>query len=448
LRLTRKSVLLFWMVGIILSMCTACTETTLKPEAALWGHWAVVAGQGGEPPLANNLIFYEDGRLVMDGEHSQPALYVVIAPGRMKLTRGDEILVLNYSVDEGMLQLNTEGKNQRFTYLGEPEIAVLSTAVSQVSPTAPEPLTLQPPTFTPTILLITSTPDLPTSTPVLPTATEAIPTQTPTDSLEDFYVDVKVIPKDGMVMVFVPEGEFIMGTNPNEDPFFWGAEGPAHEVYVDAFWIARPNNPTGNLFSKGLILKLARRFPQKWFIVDEAFIQFLADWKTNSLLTENPIPNILVLHSLTKFFAIAGLRLGGIVGSEPAISRLKKAKEPWTINGIADRVASLLVKCSDYEEETRSLVKQECSRVFNGLQAVEGIIPYPSSSNYILSQWVKSGNLDDLLRYLLLNGAYVRDCRNFPGLEKNFFRIGLKKPKDNDLLLSLLLSFQPSQSGL
>jgi formylglycine-generating enzyme required for sulfatase activity len=237
LRLTRKSVLLFWMVGIILSMCTACTETTLKPEAALWGHWAVVAGQGGEPPLANNLIFYEDGRLVMDGEHSQPALYVVIAPGRMKLTRGDEILVLNYSVDEGMLQLNTEGKNQRFTYLGEPEIAVLSTAVSQVSPTAPEPLTLQPPTFTPTILLITSTPDLPTSTPVLPTATEAIPTQTPTDSLEDFYVDVKVIPKDGMVMVFVPEGEFIMGTNPNEDPFFWGAEGPAHEVYVDAFWI-------------------------------------------------------------------------------------------------------------------------------------------------------------------------------------------------------------------
>jgi histidinol-phosphate/aromatic aminotransferase/cobyric acid decarboxylase-like protein len=127
---------------------------------------------------------------------------------------------------------------------------------------------------------------------------------------------------------------------------------------VDALWIARPNNPTGNVISKGLILKLAHRFPQKWFIVDEAFVQFLSDWKTNSLLTENPVPNILVLHSLTKFFAIAGLRLGGIVGSEPVISRLKKAKEPWAINGIADRVASLLVECSDYENETRSLVQQ------------------------------------------------------------------------------------------
>ena len=213
---------------------------------------------------------------------------------------------------------------------------------------------------------------------------------------------------------------------------------------VDALWIARPNNPTGNLFSKRLILEFADRFPQKWFIVDEAFVQFLDDWETNSLLTEKPRPNILVLHSLTKFFSIAGLRLGGIVGSEPVISRLKKAKEPWAINGIADRVASLLVECSDYENETRSLVKEECSRVFDGLQAVEGIIPYPPSADYILCQWVKTGDLDDMIRHLLSNGVYVRDCRNFPGLEKNFFRIGIKNPKDNDLLLSHLSSFQPS----
>ena len=211
---------------------------------------------------------------------------------------------------------------------------------------------------------------------------------------------------------------------------------------VDALWVARPNNPTGNLFSKSLILEFAHRFPQKWFIVDEAFIQFLDDWETNSFLTEKPRSNILVLHSLTKFFAIAGLRLGGIVGSEPVISRLKKAKEPWTINGIADRVASLLVECSDYETETRSVVKEECSRVFEGLKALEGIIPYPPSANYILCQWVNTGNLDDMIRHLLFNGVYVRDCRNFPGLEKNFFRIGIKNPKDNDLLLSLFSSFQ------
>ena len=131
------------------------------------------------------------------------------------------------------------------------------------------------------------------------------------------------------------------------------------------------------------------------------------------------------------------------MGSEPVISQLKKAKEPWAINGIADRVASLLIDCSDYENETRSVVKKECSRVFEGLQAMEGIIPYFPSANYILCRWVKTGNLDDMIRYLLSNGVYVRDCRNFPGLEKNFFRIGIKKPEDNDLLISLISVFQP-----
>lgn len=213
---------------------------------------------------------------------------------------------------------------------------------------------------------------------------------------------------------------------------------------VDALWIAHPNNPTGNIFPKRRILEFAHRFPQKWFLVDEAFVQFLADWDTNSLLTEDPRPNILVLHSLTKFYAIAGLRLGGIVGSESVISRLKKVKEPWTINGIADRVAPLLAACAEYENETRSAVRDECRRVFHGLQNLEGVNPYPPSANYILSQWVKTGNLDDLLRHLLSNGVYVRDCRNFPGLERNFFRIGLKTGADNDRLLSLVSSFESS----
>lgn len=213
---------------------------------------------------------------------------------------------------------------------------------------------------------------------------------------------------------------------------------------VDALWVARPNNPTGNLFSMKLILKYTRMFPEKWFIIDEAFIQFSDDWKSNSFLAAKPKPNVLVLNSLTKFYAIAGLRLGGLMGSEQVISRLKKAKEPWTINGIADRVASLLIQCSDYDDKTRLIVREERRRVFTVLKNLDGVIPFSISANYILCQWVKTGDLDDMIRHLLSNGVYVRDCRNFPGLEKNFFRMGIKNPKDNDLLFSLLSSFQPS----
>ncbi len=229
----------------------------------------------------------------------------------------------------------------------------------------------------------------------------------------------------------------------HNDHFAFPSEAQIVETLkkVDAFWIARPNNPTGNLFSKELILDFANLFPEKWFIVDEAFIHFLDNWKNDSLLTAKPATNILVLNSLTKFYSIAGLRLGGITGEASVISRLRNAKEPWAVNGIADRVASLLIACQDYDDETRSLVKKERRRVFEEIDRMDGLLAFSPSANYLLCQWTRTENLDDLLHHLLSHGVYIRDCRNFPGLKDNFFRIGLKMPDENDRFLSLLSSF-------
>jgi len=210
---------------------------------------------------------------------------------------------------------------------------------------------------------------------------------------------------------------------------------------AEALWLGHPNNPTGALFPKEVLLEFAGRFPDKWFIIDEAFIQFLDRWEEKSFLTGELRPNILIIHSLTKFYALAGLRLGGVVGDEGAISRLREAKQPWTVNGIADKVAPLLLECADYEQKTRSDITKERAKIFQNLEGLDGVTPFPSSANFILCQWTKTRNLDDLMRYLLLNGVYVRDCRNFSGLEKNFFRIGIQTPSENDQLLSLLSSF-------
>ncbi len=210
---------------------------------------------------------------------------------------------------------------------------------------------------------------------------------------------------------------------------------------TEGLWLGRPNNPTGGLIRKQTILELAERFPEHWFIIDEAFIQFIDDWWEETLIRESGKPNILCIHSLTKFYAIPGLRLGGAAGDCKAISRLKQAKEPWTVNGIADSIAPLLLDCRAYEEKTRSVLLNEGKRMLDLLQGVEGVKPFPGSANFILCQWTRTRNLDDLLGYLLEKGAYVRDCRNFPGLEDNFFRIGLRIPAQNDQLISLLSSF-------
>lgn len=210
---------------------------------------------------------------------------------------------------------------------------------------------------------------------------------------------------------------------------------------ADALWMGRPNNPTGTLIPKQIIQELAGMFPHKWFIIDEAFIQFVDSWEEQSLLSEKPRPNILVVHSLTKFYALTGLRMGAVVGPAEIISRLRQAKEPWTVNGVAEKIAPLLLACTDYEQQTRSLVATECKRFFQRLEMTDRITPFPSTANFLLCRWHKTDDLDDLMRHLLSQGVYIRDCRNFPGLAHGFFRLGFRAPRENDLLLSLLASF-------
>lgn len=210
---------------------------------------------------------------------------------------------------------------------------------------------------------------------------------------------------------------------------------------ADALWIGRPNNPTGIVLPRQVILDLSERFPRTYFFIDEAFIQFVDHWEQESFLTHELRPNILIIHSLTKLYALAGIRLGGIAGHETLITRLRQAKEPWTVNGVAETIAPLLLHCAAYEQETLEANASERSRIFHHLRTLDGMTPFQPSANFILCQWTRTHTLDHLLHYLLLNGMYVRDCRNFPGLEANFFRIGLRHPVENDRLMSTLSSF-------
>ncbi|MFH1489156.1 MAG: threonine-phosphate decarboxylase CobD, partial [Pseudomonadota bacterium] len=219
-----------------------------------------------------------------------------------------------------------------------------------------------------------------------------------------------------------------------------------HEVIeklgkADALWVGSPNNPTGTLFPKEHLLECAAAYPDKWIIIDEAFMPFVEGRAHCSFACPPFRKNIIVIQSITKFYALAGLRLGGIIGHELVIARLRAAKEPWTVNGIAEKVAPLLLQCGDYEEETRVLVKGERDRLFQALKSMPGIVPFPSAANFILCRWQLTDNLDDLQKFLLSKGFYIRDCRNFPGLEENYFRLAVRLPGENDQLISALNAF-------
>ena len=210
---------------------------------------------------------------------------------------------------------------------------------------------------------------------------------------------------------------------------------------VDAFFAANPNNPTGTAVPPEIVMALASRFPEKWFIIDEAFIQFTPAFPLNSLMQKvMALKNVIVVHSLTKFYALPGLRLGALIAHPEVISRLLEYKEPWTVNSIAEVVARELLKFSDFEEQLRSLIFSERERMNAILAENNGVRVVGGAANFFLAQWQGGGSLDQLLAYLSESGIYVRDCRNFSGLEDNYFRFAVRCPEENTILLDALQS--------
>ncbi|NTU54204.1 MAG: threonine-phosphate decarboxylase [Chlorobiaceae bacterium] len=213
----------------------------------------------------------------------------------------------------------------------------------------------------------------------------------------------------------------------------------------DALFMGCPNNPTGTMMPKEQFLALACRFPDKYIIVDEAFIQFTEGFPQNSLMPEvMALPNIIVVHSLTKFYSIAGLRLGAIVAHPAMIGRLYEYKEPWTVNAVAEQAAGLLLDCGEHEEQVRSIVSEGRRQIAEALERNPAIRLYCGSANFFFASVREGWRLDALLPFLGSRGILVRDCRNFEGLHPSFFRFCIRTVDQNSVLIEALNDFASS----
>ncbi len=216
---------------------------------------------------------------------------------------------------------------------------------------------------------------------------------------------------------------------------------------TDAVFFGNPNNPTGSLLDCETILNLAERFPRTWFLIDEAFSQFLENPKRYSLLSRHKLyENIIVFHSLTKFFALPGLRMGAAVSHPKTIAILTHFKEPWTVNAVAEKTADILIDCKEYEIKTRQLITEQRNTLFNELNHIPAISPFKTPSNFIFVRLKGSRNLDDLITRLLNKGLFIRDCRNFKGLDGNFFRIAVRGKEDNIRLIQALTAIYENEN--
>ncbi|USG64542.1 threonine-phosphate decarboxylase CobD [Brevibacillus ruminantium] len=202
-------------------------------------------------------------------------------------------------------------------------------------------------------------------------------------------------------------------------------------------FIASPNNPTGILYQPEELLKLAAWTDETdtYLVVDEAFLDFVAVEKQFSLADRlADFPRVLLMRSMTKMFAIPGLRLGYAIGHPELIRRMKEKQVSWSVNGLALLAGELCLQESAYEEQTRLLVAKERGFLANGIREL-GWQTWPGEANFLLVR--SKGELDaaTLQERMGKRGILIRSCAMYPGLTDHDFRIAVRSRSENERLL-------------
>lgn len=211
--------------------------------------------------------------------------------------------------------------------------------------------------------------------------------------------------------------------------FFIGEQIPEE---ADIIWLCNPNNPTGEVRRKDFLLSLFERYPQKLFIIDQSYEAFTLEPVLHaSEMAE--FPNVILIHSLTKRYAIPGLRVGYLTAAPSHITALKQQKMPWSVNTLAIE-AGLYVLEHTPEMDLATLLNEK-KRVAEALQQT-GCIEVWHSDTHFFTARLRVGSARALKEALATeSGLLIRDASNFEGLDASFFRIAVQHPDANNELI-------------
>ena len=198
-----------------------------------------------------------------------------------------------------------------------------------------------------------------------------------------------------------------------------------------------PQNPTGQLLSAEDIKSRVLDHPNYGLVVlDEAFMDFLPPEQQQSLVAWiEDYPQLVILRSLTKFYAIPGLRLGYAVAHPDRLARWNHWRDPWTVNTLAARVGEVVLQDLAFQSRTYDWLAIAKPKLEKDLAGLPGLSVYPGSVNFVL---VRSdcSVLDVQRRLLQEHKIYIRDCMSFPELGDRFFRVAVRTVAENDRLIS------------
>jgi threonine-phosphate decarboxylase len=150
----------------------------------------------------------------------------------------------------------------------------------------------------------------------------------------------------------------------------------------------------------------------------------------------NEYNNLFVLRSLTKFFGLAGVRIGYGIGSPELITTLKNVQMPWSVNSLAMFATEAAINDKDFIKKSRLLISQSRKEMQDNINAIPGLKVHSSETNFLLIEIIKADVTSTQIKEgLAKKGILIRDCKDFDGLDNRFFRVTVRKPEENKKLI-------------
>lgn len=199
-------------------------------------------------------------------------------------------------------------------------------------------------------------------------------------------------------------------------PGSWPQDGP--------LVLTRPANPTGLVVDAKVIQDFARARSGP-VLVDESFLDFCDAPSVGS----KAIPNLLVLRSLTKFWALPGLRIGALIGDVTAIAA---QRPPWSVNALAEVAALASIDDREFAFRSRAFVREEMAWLRAQLSFVKTL---PSQANYVAIETNRSAALVD---FAAERNVLIRNCAGWPGWHFEGVRVALRQRWENEILVGIL----------
>jgi threonine-phosphate decarboxylase len=220
----------------------------------------------------------------------------------------------------------------------------------------------------------------------------------------------------------------------------------------DAVFIASPSNPAGNITPLPTITAILKKLKEKkaFLILDESFMDFCEDFSAKHFIEGTSLDdkelngtdkfdNLIIIRSMTKFFAMPGLRIGYAFASPFLTERLSESSVPWKITSLSEQTAYLSICDDDYILRSRLKIKELKKDFENKLKKIGFLRIIPGAANFFLIKINDEGlNAENLKSYLLESGILIRNCGGYRGLNDKYFRIAVRKKSENDYFIKQL----------